>query len=156
MKKFISVLFVLGFVVSGFCQVEQQAAPVKAASVKKVAPVAKVPVANTLRMRGTVASVDAAKGEVVVSVVDKEKKSVDETVTTDEKTKITKAGKKITFADVINGEKISVVYFVSADRKIAKSISVLVQRIRKQTAPAKKEIAPVKKEVVPVEAPAKK
>lgn len=152
MKKLISVLFVLGFVVSGFCQEAQQTqpAPAKSEPVKKAAPVAKkAPVAKTLKMKGRVVSVDAVKGEVVVSVFSsKEKKNIDETVTTDEKTSIAKAGKKIAIADVVSGEKVSVSYSVAADKKVAKSITVLVPPIKKA--------APVKKEAVPAQAPAKK
>ncbi|MDD5686874.1 MAG: hypothetical protein PHE88_03460 [Elusimicrobia bacterium] len=108
-------------------------APAKAEPAKKAAPVAKV---KTMRLKGTVASIDAANNTIVISTLGKEKKSVDETVTTDDKTTVMKADKKITLADIVSGDKVSVVYFMSADKKVAKSITVHIPP--KQKEPVKK------------------
>ncbi|MDD5686668.1 MAG: hypothetical protein PHE88_02400 [Elusimicrobia bacterium] len=121
MKKIIAVLFVLGLSVSAFCE-----APATAPA-KPKAPVAKK--VAMMKATGLVVSVDAANNQIVVSILSKkDKKNVDETFAIDANATISKAGKKITLAEIAAGEKVSVRYEIVDGKKIAKSIMAIVAK----------------------------
>lgn len=82
---------------------------------------------------GEIVSIDAAAGQIVVTS-GKGKESENITIAVNAETKIIKAGKTITFADLVAGNKVK--FKLSSDNKTASSIVVLKDKIEASATPA--------------------
>ncbi len=141
MKKLILLVALLTLVVfvSGVMAQQKPApAPAKPAGTAAPAPVPAPAPAPEKPMKmekfsGMVEKMDEAAKTVVV----KAKKS-EKTFVVDDKTKITKAGKEMPFADLKNGMHVSIEYKKDGDKMVAATIKAAAPKAAK-TAPAEKK-----------------
>ena len=121
MKKIIllfSLLTLIAFVSGALA--EQKTAPAKPATTFAPAPAPSAPEkAKVEKLSGTIEKVD----EVAKSIVVKRKKE-EKTFVTDDNTKITKAGKDMSFGDLKKGANVSVEYKKDGEKMLATAIKV--------------------------------
>lgn len=122
------------------------AAPAPAPAAEKAAKPAPEKPAKTEKVTGTVEKVDEAAKAVVVKGKKDEK-----TIGINDKTKITKGGKDMPFADLKKGMNVSVEYKKDGDKMVATAIKASAPKAAK-AAPAEKKDKPAEK---PAEAPKK-
>ncbi len=118
MKKLILLVALVTFVAfASGVMAQQKPAPAKPATTTAPAP------AELEKFSGTIDKVDAmAKAIVVKGKVKKEEKTL--TFATDDKTKITKGGKDMPFADLKKDMTVAVQYARVGDKMVAATISV--------------------------------
>jgi hypothetical protein len=132
MKKLILLvaLFTMIVFVSGV-MAQQKAAPAKPAGTAAPAPAAPAPVPEKpMKMEkfsGTVEKVDEA-----AKMIDVKMKKKTMSFAVDDQTKITKAGKEMSFADVKKGMNISVQYKKEGDKMIATAIKAAAPKAAKK------------------------
>ena len=149
MKKMIllvALLTVVAFVSGVMAQqkpAEKAAAPAPAKPAATV-PAGKPKAAKAEKFAGAVEKIDEAAKAIVV----KDKKG-EKTFAIDDKTKITKAGKDMPFAEVKKGMNVSVEYKKDGDKMVAVAIRVAAPKATKEK---KAEEKPASK---PAEAPKK-
>jgi outer membrane lipoprotein-sorting protein len=108
--------------------------------------------AASLKLSGTLASVDAIGNTIVVKTA-----KADETLSVEPTTKITNAGKKATLADLAADGKVVVKYKKDGDKMIALSISETAAKAAAAEKPAKaskKAAAAAEPAAAPAAAPA--
>jgi hypothetical protein len=118
---FVSVLFVFALASVSFA-VEKAATAPAAAEKKEPAPVKteeKSPVVKVKRISGEVVAVDAATGTITVK-----SKKIEVSLSTNDKTVVTKGKEKKTLGDVEVGNKVIVKYKEVGGKNVAKSITV--------------------------------
>jgi hypothetical protein len=160
MKKLIllvALLTMVAFVSGVMAQQKPAPAPAKPAGTAAPAP-APAPAAEKAakpakadKFTGTVEKVDEAAKAVVVKGKKDEK-----TIGIDDKTKITKGGKDMPFADLKKGMNVSVEYKKDGDKMVATAIKASAPKAAKAAPAEKKEkaAAPAEKKDKPAEKPA--
>ncbi len=134
MKKLILLVALLTMVVfvSGV-MAQQKAAPAKPAGTAAPAATAPAP-EKPMKMEkfsGTVEKVDEA-----AKMIDVKMKKKTMSFAIDDQTKITKAGKEMSFADVKKGMNVSVQYKKEGDKMIATAIKAAAPKAAKKEKPA--------------------
>ena len=152
MKKLILVVALLTMVafVSGVMAQGKPApvpAPAKPAATAAPAPAATPAPAKPAKAEKYAGAVDKVD-EAAKAIVIKGKKD-EKTIVIDEKTKITKSGKEMAFADLKKGMNVSVEYKKDGDKMVATAVKAAAPKAGK--APAEKKEAPA-----PTPAPAPK
>jgi len=143
MKKMVflvALLTLVAFVCGAMAQQKPAPAPAKPATTPAPTPAPgpeKPKPAKVEKFSGAIEKVDEmAKAILVKGKVKKEEKTM--TFATDEKTKITKAGKPLAFADVKAGMDVSVEYKKDGDKMTATAIKVSAPKAApKKEAPKK-------------------
>jgi glucose/arabinose dehydrogenase len=141
MKKLIllvALITLVAFVSGAMAQQKTAPAPAKPASTAAPAPAPAAPAKVKMeKFSGVVDKVDEmAKAIDVKGKVKKEEKTM--TIVTDDKTKITKAGKAMAFADLKKDMGVAVEYKKEGDKNVAVAIKATAPKAPKKAAAPKK------------------